>query len=129
MIPEFVGRLPVMTTLSSLNENDLMRILTEPKNSLVKQYKKIFSMDGVELVFKNDALKTISDMALKRKTGARGLRSIMEEIMLEVMFDIPARKDIKKCVITKEVVESKINPLLITDAENSDFIEDKEKLA
>ncbi len=118
LIPEFVGRLPVITTLQSLNEQDLIRILTEPKNSLVKQYKKIFSMDGVELVFKKDALESIAFLALKRGTGARGLRSIMEEIMLEVMFEIPSRKDIKRCVITKEVVESKINPLLITDKDS-----------
>ncbi len=118
MIPEFVGRLPVITTLSSLNEQDLIRILTEPKNSLVKQYKKIFSMDNVELIFKKDALESIALLALKRGTGARGLRSIMEEIMLEVMFEIPSRKDIKRCVITKEVVESKINPLLLSDKES-----------
>ena len=129
MIPEFVGRLPVMTTLANLNENDLVRILTEPKNSLVKQYKKIFSMDGVELIFKPDALKALADMATKRGTGARGLRSIMEEIMLEVMYDIPMRQDVKKCVITKDVVQSKITPLLITDSENIEIVRDQEKLA
>ena len=129
MIPEFVGRLPVMSTLANLNENDLVRILTEPKNSLVKQYKKIFSMDGVELIFKPDALKALADMAAKRGTGARGLRSIMEEIMLEVMYDIPMRQDVKKCVITKDVVQSKITPLLITDSENIEIVRDQEKLA
>jgi len=129
MIPEFIGRLPVMTTLSSLSADDLVKILNEPKNSLVKQYKKIFSMDNVDLIFKDDALKAISDMALKRGSGARGLRSIMEEIMLEVMFDIPMRKDIKKCVVTREVAESKISPLLITDSENVDLVQDEEKLA
>ena len=129
MIPEFVGRLPVLTTLSNLSEEDLIRILTEPKNALVKQYKKIFSMDNVDLIFKKEALKAIAKMSVKRKTGARGLRSIMEDSMLEVMFEIPSRQDIKRCVITKEVVENKIKPLLLTDLDNTDFIKDQEKLA
>jgi ATP-dependent Clp protease ATP-binding subunit ClpX len=129
MIPEFVGRLPVLATLTSLSEEDLIRILTEPKNALVKQYKKIFSMDNVDLIFKKEALKAIAVMSVKRKTGARGLRSIMEEAMLEVMFEIPSRQDIKRCVITKEVVENKIKPLLLTDLDNTDFINDQEKLA
>jgi len=129
MIPEFVGRLPVMSTLANLDENDLVRILTEPKNSLVKQYKKILAMDGVELIFKPDALKALADMATKRGTGARGLRSIMEEIMLEVMYEIPMRQDVKKCVITKDVVQSRITPLLITDSENIEIVREQEKLA
>jgi len=129
LIPEFVGRLPVVTSLTNLSEDDMVRILNEPKNSLTKQYKKIFSMDNVELVFKKDALRSIAELALKRGTGARGLRSIMEEIMLEVMFEIPSRQDIKKCVITKDVVEKKITPLLITDNESPDFLVDEEKLA
>ncbi|MCL4415775.1 MAG: ATP-dependent protease ATP-binding subunit ClpX, partial [Actinobacteria bacterium] len=129
LIPEFVGRLPVVASLTNLSEDDMVRILNEPKNSLIKQYKKIFSMDNVELVFKKDALRSIAELALKRGTGARGLRSIMEEIMLEVMFEIPSRQDIKKCVITKDVVEKKIAPLLITDNENQDFLADEEKLA
>ena len=129
LIPEFVGRLPVVTSLTNLSEDDMVRILNEPKNSLIKQYKKIFSMDNVELVFKKDALRSIAELALKRGTGARGLRSIMEEIMLEVMFEIPSRQDIKKCVITKDVVEKKITPLLITDNESPDFLADEEKLA
>ena len=129
MIPEFIGRLPVLTTLSNLSGGDMVRILNEPKNSLIKQYHKIFSMDSVDLVFKDEALQAIADMALKRGTGARGLRSIMEDIMMEVMFEIPSRKDIKKCIITKEVVESKLNPLLITDAENVDLGKSREKLA
>jgi ATP-dependent Clp protease ATP-binding subunit ClpX len=129
MIPEFVGRLPVLATLTNLSEEDLIRILTEPRNALVKQYKKIFSMDNVDLIFKKEALKAIAVMSVKRKTGARGLRSIMEEAMLEVMFEIPSRQDIKRCVITKEVVENKIKPLLLTDLDNSDFINDQEKLA
>lgn len=129
MIPEFIGRLPVLATLSNLNEADLIRILTEPKNALVKQYKKIFSMDNVDLLFKKDALKAIAKMSVKRGTGARGLRSIIEETMLEVMFEIPSRQDIKRCVITKAVVENKTKPLLLTDLENTDFLKDQEKLA
>ena len=118
-----------MTTLSNLSEADLIKILTEPKNALVKQYKKIFGMDNVELLFKKDALKSIAELSVKRGTGARGLRSIMEEAMLEVMFEIPSRQDIKRCVITREVVESKIKPLLLTDLENTDLLKDLEKLA
>jgi ATP-dependent Clp protease ATP-binding subunit ClpX len=129
LIPEFVGRLPVVATLSNLTEEDLVRILTEPKNSLVRQYKKIFAMDNVDLLFKKDALKAIAKLALDRKTGARGLRSIMEEIILDVMFEIPSRKDIKRCVISKGIVEKRLEPLLMTDNENVDFGEEKEKLA
>lgn len=129
MIPEFIGRLPVMSTLTNLSEDDLIKILQEPKNALVKQYKKIFAMDNVDLLFKKDALKSISFLALKRGTGARGLRSIMEEIMLEVMFEIPSRQDIKRCVITKEVVENRIKPMLLSDLENTDLLSDQEKLA
>jgi len=129
MIPEFIGRLPVMSTLTNLSEEDLIRILEEPKNALVKQYKKIFLMDNVDLLFKEDALKSIAALALKRGTGARGLRSIMEEIMLDVMFEIPSREDIKRCVITREVVESRIKPLLLSDLDNADLLTDQEKLA
>jgi ATP-dependent Clp protease ATP-binding subunit ClpX len=129
MIPEFIGRLPVMSTLTNLSEDDLIKILQEPKNALVKQYKKIFAMDNVDLLFKKDALKSISSLALKRGTGARGLRSIMEEIMLEVMFEIPSRQDIKRCVITKEVVENRIKPMLLSDLEKTDLLSDQEKLA
>ena len=129
LIPEFIGRLSVIGTLSSLSEEDMIRVLTEPKNSLVKQYKKIFALDNVDLVFTKDALKAIASLALKRGTGARGLRSIMEDTMLNIMFDIPARKDIKKCIITREVVERKTEPTLITDSADEDFFEDKEKLA
>jgi ATP-dependent Clp protease ATP-binding subunit ClpX len=129
LIPEFVGRLPVIATLSNLSEEDLVRILTEPKNSLVKQYKKIFAMDDVELTFKKDALKAISEMALIRKTGARGLRSIMEEIMLEVMYEIPSRKDIKRCVLSKDLIEKKMEPILVTDSGQKDICQDQEKLA
>ena len=127
MIPEFVGRLPVLTTLTSLSEKDLVRILVEPKNSLIKQYKKIFKMDDVDLVFKKDALSAIAKKALGRKTGARGLRSIMEENMLEVMFEIPSRDDIKKCIMTKDVIEKSTRPMLLTDGDIPEEDEDDEK--
>ena len=129
LIPEFIGRLPVLSTLSSLTEDNMVKILVEPKNSLVRQYKKIFSMDNVDLVFKKDALKSIAKLALKRGTGARGLRSIMEDTMLNVMYEIPIRMNIKKCVITKKVVEKKVEPLLLTDSEDENYLKDKEKLA
>ncbi len=129
LIPELIGRLPVVSTLSNLSEKDLIRILQEPKNSLVKQFKKMFKMDKVELQFTDGSLNSIARLALKRGTGARGLRAIMEDIMLNTMFEIPARTDIRKCIITKEVVEKKIEPRIITDSENKVFLEDEEKLA
>ena len=129
LIPEFIGRLPVLSALSSLTEDNMVKILVEPKNSLVRQYKKIFSMDNVDLVFKKDALKSIARLALKRGTGARGLRSIMEDTMLNVMYEIPTRTDIRKCVITKKVVEKKVEPLLLTDSEDENYLKDEEKLA
>ena len=129
LIPEFVGRLPVIATLSSLSESDLVRILTEPKNALIKQYKKIFTMDDVDLIFKDDALRALAGLAVSRKTGARGLRSILEEIMLDVMFEIPSRDDIRKCVISKEIIDKKMKPVLITDAENIEIEENRKKLA
>lgn len=104
LIPEFIGRLPVMAALEKLTEDDLVHILTEPKNSLVKQYKKLFALDEVELEFKPEALKAIAKKAIERNTGARGLRSIIESIMLEIMFDLPSRPEINKCVITEDTV-------------------------
>lgn len=115
LIPEFVGRLPVVTAVNNLTEDDLVRILTEPKNSLVKQYKKIFALDGVELVFKEDALRAIARKALKRAAGARGLRSILEEILLDVMYELPSLRNIKKCVVTKETVESNLPLALLKE--------------
>ena len=113
LIPEFVGRLPIITTLKELDRETLIRIITEPKNALVKQYKKLFEYDNVELEFEKDALDLIVDKAIERNTGARGLRSILEDIMLDVMFDIPSNPNIEKCIITKETVESKAAPKLI----------------
>ncbi|SHG38094.1 ATP-dependent protease ATP-binding subunit ClpX [Ornithinibacillus halophilus] len=105
LIPEFIGRLPVIGSLEPLDEDALVQILTEPKNALVKQYVKLFQMDDVELEFEDDALVEIAKKAIERKTGARGLRSIIESIMLDVMFELPSRDDIEKCIITKDTVE------------------------
>ncbi len=113
LIPEFVGRLPVVVSLEELDETSLVRILHEPKNSLIKQYQELFRMDGVELEFEDAALTEIAKMALARKTGARGLRSILEEIMLDIMFEIPSRSDIQKCVVTRETVLSRTEPTLL----------------
>jgi len=114
MIPEFVGRVPVIAVVHPLDIDALVEILTRPKNALVKQYKKIFSFDSVELIFTDDSLRAISRMATERATGARGLRAILEDIMLGVMYEIPSRDDIKKCVITREVVEKSVDPTLVT---------------
>jgi len=129
LIPELIGRLPVVSTLSNLTEDDLIKILVEPKNSLVKQYSKMFKMDNVDLEFTEDALREISKRALQRGTGARGLRAIMEEIMLNVMFEIPERNDISKCIISKEVVENKIEPEILSRSNNKVFLKDEEKSA
>ncbi len=114
LIPEFVGRIPVIATLDALDEQALIRILTEPKNALAKQYQKFFDLDGIELEFTEDAISSISEKALKRNTGARGLRSIIEDIMLDVMYDIPSRTDIVKVVVTKDVVNKGDQPILVT---------------
>ncbi len=113
LIPEFIGRLPVVTVLEELDKGALIQILTEPKNSLVKQYQMIFEMEDVQLTFKEDALDAIADLALKQKTGARGLRFILEDVMMDLMFEIPSRENIKQVVITKAVVEKKEDPLLV----------------
>lgn len=114
LIPEFVGRLPVLATLEPLDEETLVRILTEPKNSLVKQYQKLLSLDGVELEFDPGALLQIAKEAIKRNTGARGLRAIIEQIMLDMMYELPSRDDVGKCVITEETVRDKVKPQLMT---------------
>lgn len=117
LIPEFVGRLPVVVTLESLDNAALVNILTEPRNALVKQYKKLFEIDNVELNFTDESLKAIADEAIKRKTGARGLRSIVEEIMTEIMFDIPSDESISKVVINDECINDKKSPEVIRVAE------------
>src|SRR3954467_13207506 len=116
LIPEFVGRLPVISAIHQLTKDDLIRILTEPRNALVKQFQRFFSFDGIELHFADDALGSIADKALERDTGARGLRSILEEILLEVQFELPSRRDVKKCVVTRETVEKGNRPTLVTEA-------------
>ena len=113
MIPEFIGRLPVFTSVAKLDRTALVAVLTEPKNALVRQYQRLFELDGVELEFDTDALDEIADQALLRGTGARGLRAILEEVLLNVMYDVPSRTDIAKVVITGEVVRDSVNPTLI----------------
>ena len=115
LIPEFVGRLPVVSTIDNLTVDDLITILVEPKNALVKQYQKFFEYDGVELIFEDEALKAIAAKALKRAGGARGLRSILEDILLNIMYELPSRTDIRKCAITREVVERGIEPTILTE--------------
>lgn len=112
-IPEFVGRLPIIASLNDINEQGLITILCEPKNALVKQYKKLFSLEGVELNFTDDALKTVAQMALMRKSGARGLRSVLENAMLDIMYQVPFLDNIESCTITKEVIQGTGEPELI----------------
>ena len=114
LIPEFIGRLPVMVTLDELSEDALVRIITEPKNALMKQYKKLFKIDGVELEIKEDAIRAVAQKALERKTGARGLRSILEGVMTDIMYEIPSRDDVTKCIITKETITEGARPILET---------------
>jgi ATP-dependent Clp protease ATP-binding subunit ClpX len=113
LIPEFVGRLPVIGVVENLDRDALVEILVEPRNALVKQYRKIFSMEDVELEFRPDALGAIADQALLRGTGARGLRAILEEVLLGVMYDLPSREDVGKVVIDASVVIDKVNPTLV----------------
>ena len=115
LIPEFVGRLPIIATLEGLSKEALIDIVTKPKNALVKQYKKLVELDGVELEFEKEALEIIVDKAIERNTGARGLRSIIEEIMRDVMYDIPSNPKITRCIIKKETVLNKTQPVLIID--------------
>ncbi|HEV7680239.1 MAG TPA: ATP-dependent Clp protease ATP-binding subunit ClpX [Candidatus Dormibacteraeota bacterium] len=115
LIPEFVGRLPIVVPLDYLDEEDIIRILTEPKNAFVKQYQKFFSLDDVELVFQDGALRAIAQRALLRGTGARGLKSIIEDVLLNSMYEVPSRPDIKRCVITEESITDGFEPLLVTE--------------
>jgi ATP-dependent Clp protease ATP-binding subunit ClpX len=116
LIPEFIGRLPVVSAVHQLRREDLVQILMEPKNALVKQYQRFFAYDHIDLVFTEDALWSIAEKALKRETGARGLRSIIENALLDVMFELPSRRDVSKCVITKETIEKNLKPTLVTSA-------------
>jgi ATP-dependent Clp protease ATP-binding subunit ClpX len=117
MIPEFIGRLPVCATLDELDESALVRILVTPKNALARQYQKLFEMEEVGLKFTDGALNAIAKEALKRKTGARGLRAILEEIMLDVMYDLPSRENIREVIVSEEVVERKKDPILVYESE------------
>ena len=119
LIPEFIGRLPVLATLEDLDENALVDILSNPKNALVKQYQRLFEMEDVHLTFAEDALRAIAQKAIQRKTGARGLRSIMESILLDPMFDLPGMEDIDEIVVNREVVESKVAPLYVHSRERN----------
>ena len=113
LIPEFVGRVPICVALKGLDQEALVRILSEPKNALIKQYKKLFDMDGVELSFEEAAVKSIAAKAFERKTGARGLRSIMEDILIDTMYEIPSDETIEECIITEDTVEAGQAPLTI----------------
>lgn len=127
LIPEFVGRLPVLATLYDLTEHDLARILTEPKNAIVKQYKKMFEFEKVKLTFTDGALKAIARLSEKRKSGARGLQAIMETIMLDLMYEIPSRRDVKECLINEEVVLTREKPMLLFEAKTETAPERKQK--
>ena len=129
LIPEFIGRLPIISTLEDLDEESLVKILEEPKNSLTKQYCKLFEIEGVKLSFAKDALKAIAQKAILRKTGARGLRSIIEEVLLETMFDLPSIEGVEEVIVNKEVINGKTKPLLIYSKNNSKTSEKEEKIA
>ena len=117
LIPEFVGRLPVSVSLSPLTHGDLIRILTEPKNAIIKQYQRFFSIDKVELLFTQDALESAADLALKQRTGARGLRTIIEEVLLDVMYEVPSRSDIKRITVNGDTISRRAEPVVESRAE------------
>ena len=117
LIPEFIGRLPAIVTLKELSEDALVRILTEPKNALVKQYKKLFEIDNVELEFEPEAIRAIAKQAIERKTGARGLRSIIEKVMTDIMYEIPSREDVAKCIVTEGTITGSVQPTLVFASE------------
>ncbi|GEB53464.1 MULTISPECIES: ATP-dependent Clp protease ATP-binding subunit ClpX [Streptomyces] len=129
MIPEFIGRLPVITSVHNLDREALLQILMEPRNALVKQYQRLFELDGVELDFDRPALEAIADQAILRGTGARGLRAIMEEVLQSVMYEVPSRKDVERVVITEEVVHSNVNPTLVPRARGTNDPQRHEKSA
>jgi ATP-dependent Clp protease ATP-binding subunit ClpX len=127
LIPEFIGRMPVVSAVHQLQREDLVQILIEPKNALTKQYQRFFGYDKIELVFTEDSLWEIADKALVRETGARGLRSIIEAALLDVMFELPSRNDVVKCAITKETIERGLKPTLVTSGAAAD--DEPEELA
>ena len=116
LIPEFIGRLPVLASINQLSREDLITILTEPRNALTKQFERLFDFDGIELVFAPDSLEAIAHKAIERETGARGLRSIIEDTLMDVQFELPSRRDVKKCVVTRETIEKGLTPTLVTQA-------------
>jgi ATP-dependent Clp protease ATP-binding subunit ClpX len=118
MIPEFIGRLPVIATLNELNQDELVRILIEPKDAITKQYKVIFELENVKLKFTDGALRAIAKLSVERKSGARGLRSILENTMLDIMYELPSRNDVRECVITEDVVMNKEKPILIFETKS-----------
>ena len=120
LIPEFIGRLPIVATVDNLDRDSLVKVLTEPKNALVKQYQRLFDMDDVQLTFSEDSLEVIADLALERGTGARGLRAIMEELLVPVMYDIPDRDDVVEVVITAETVRGESEPRLVLEGEQQE---------
>ena len=118
LIPEFIGRIPVITHVEELGVDDLLRVMTEPKNALVKQYQKLFELDGVTLRFEEDALRAVAEKALENKTGARGLRNVLENVMLDIMYELPTLKDVTECIITRGVIEGTDKPVLKSSADN-----------
>ncbi len=129
LIPEFVGRVPVVVSLHELDQEALVRILKEPKNAIVKQYQKMLKMDDVELEFDDDALVEVARLAIDRKTGARGLRSILESIMMEIMYEVPSRSDIKKCIVTKETITNHQMPTLVLGDSKKEAVKPKESVS
>ncbi|UCG38868.1 MAG: ATP-dependent Clp protease ATP-binding subunit ClpX, partial [bacterium] len=125
MIPEFVGRVPVVATLHDLDEAALVKILTQPKNALVKQYQKFFEFENTSLKFTDSALTSVSREAVKRKSGARGLRAILEEVMLDIMYDLPSQPNVRECIINEEVVLSKADPILLYESGDGEGEEEK----
>jgi ATP-dependent Clp protease ATP-binding subunit ClpX len=114
LIPEFVGRLPMVVGLESLTKETLIRILTEPKNAVLRQFQRFFSLDGVELVFTQDALEACADEAISHRTGARGLRTVLEDTLLDVMYEVPSRSDVEKCIVNGDTIRARRRPLLVT---------------
>jgi ATP-dependent Clp protease ATP-binding subunit ClpX len=125
LIPEFIGRLPVVAAIHQLTRDDLMTILTEPRNALTRQFQRFFEFDDIELVFAEDSLGAIADKALERETGARGLRSILEETLMDVQFELPSRADVSKCVVTKETIDRGLKPTLVTQAAADDSLDEQ----